>query len=81
MSDAASAALSRLFEMVAGKQLLADAGTDGTVSERVQRAIKVTELAIKVSKEIGDQKTYGQSLRRLSALQDLLTVSEALSTP
>ena len=79
MSEAATEALSRLFEMVAGKQLLADAGSDGTVYERVQRAIKVTELAIKVSKDIGDQKTYGQSLRRLSALQDLLTVSEAIN--
>ncbi len=79
MSEAAQAALNRLFEMVAGKQLLADAGTAGTVSERVQRAVQITEATISDAKTNGDQKTYGQSLRRLSALQDLLTVAKAVN--
>ena len=60
MSEAA-AALNRLFEMVAGKQLLADAGTAGTVSERVLRAVQITEATISDAKASGDKKPTGKA--------------------
>ena len=66
--------------MVAGKQLIAEAGNAETISERVQRAVQITETTIKDAKSKGDQKIYGQSLRRLTALNDLLAIAEALNS-